>query len=102
MSQNDGFGSGFVLGSIIGGLVGGVLGGLLVSSREETRSERATRPSKPLSEGTQPVQYATEETIEVARHRLEDKIAQLNLAIDDVRQQLDTVNANPSEQDSST
>ena len=94
MSQKDGFGSGFVLGSIIGGLVGGLLGSLLVNSREQKSS---TRINKTVAEGEQSVQLPTEETIEVARHRLEDKIAQLNLAIDDVRQQLETVNGNSAE-----
>jgi hypothetical protein len=35
--------------------------------------------------------------MEVARRGLEDKIAQLNDAIDDVRQQLGTVNGTPKE-----
>ncbi len=96
MSQKDGFGSGFILGSIIGGIVGGLLGGLLVSSRDKQNSEGK---NKPLAEGGQPVQLTTEESIEVARHSLEDKIAQLNLAIDDVRQQLETVNGNSGEPD---
>jgi hypothetical protein len=41
--------------------------------------------------------FSTEESIELARHGLEDKIAQLNLAIDDVRQQLGTVKASPEQ-----
>jgi prefoldin subunit 5 len=36
----------------------------------------------------------SEESIEAARRSLEDKIAQLNTAIDDVRQQLGKVNGN--------
>ncbi len=96
MSQKDGFGSGFVLGTIIGGVLGGLLGGLLVSSRDKQNS---AVNSKPLAEGGQPVKFTTEESIEVARHSLEDKIAQLNLAIDDVRQQLKTVNGNSAEPD---
>ncbi|MEM9272903.1 MAG: hypothetical protein AAGA80_08060 [Cyanobacteria bacterium P01_F01_bin.143] len=94
MSQKDGFGSGFVVGSILGGLVGGLLGALLANPRDQQNDEEQ---NKPLSEGGQAVKFPTEETIEVARHRLEDKIAQLNLAIDDVRQQLETVNGNSSE-----
>ncbi|ELS03049.1 hypothetical protein Xen7305DRAFT_00027680 [Xenococcus sp. PCC 7305] len=96
MSQKDGFGSGFVVGSIIGGIVGGLLGGLLVNSRERQSEDRQNRP---LAEGGQSVEFPTEESIEDARHRLEDKIAQLNLAIDDVRQQLETVNGNSAEPD---
>ena len=96
MSQKDSFGSGFVVGSIIGGLLGGFLGAILANSREKTNSEEK---SKPLAERAQPVQFTNEESIEVARHSLEDKIAQLNLAIDDVRQQLETVNGNSAELD---
>lgn len=96
MSQNDGFGSGFVLGSIVGGIVGGLLGASLVNYRDKQTSKQE---NKPLADGGQPVNLATEESIEVARHRLEDKIAQLNLAIDDVRQQLETVNGNSVESD---
>ncbi len=96
MSQKDGFGSGFVVGTIIGGVVGGLLGAILVNSRDK---QNIARPNKPLEEGGQPVKFSTEESIEVARHSLEDKIAQLNLAIDDVRQQLETVNGNSAEPD---
>ena len=96
MSQKDGFGSGFVVGSIIGGIVGGFLGASLVNYRDKQNEKEQ---NKPLSEGEEPVKFTTEESIEVARHRLEDKIAQLNLAIDDVRQQLETVNGNPADSD---
>ena len=87
MSQQDGFGSGFVIGSIVGGVIGGVLGTLL-ASRQDNKS-RAEEQSL-IEAGTQ-TQFNSEERIEVARHSLEDKIAQLNLAIDDVRQQLGSV-----------
>lgn len=88
MSQQDGFGSGFVIGSIVGGIVGGVLGTLL-TSRQEKKS--AGEEQSFIEAGTQ-TRFTTEESIEVARHSLEDKIAQLNSAIDDVRQQLGSVN----------
>ncbi|MEL6580098.1 MAG: hypothetical protein AAFQ14_10115 [Cyanobacteria bacterium J06621_12] len=93
MGQQNGFGSGFVLGSIIGGVVGGVLGTVLATSKEKQISE--TNPSK-LQKGSE-TSFDTEESIELARHGLEDKIAQLNLAIDDVRQQLGTVQAFPEQ-----
>ncbi len=96
MSQKDGFGSGFVLGSMIGAVVGGLLGASLVNYRDKQNSKEK---SKPLAEGEQAIKFTTEESIEVARHSLEDKIAQLNLAIDDVRQQLKTVNGNSAEPD---
>lgn len=95
MSQQNGFGSGFILGSVIGGVVGGLLGTVL-----------ATRNEKQVVEGedyrlrnTNEVSLSSEESIEIARHSLEDKIAQLNLAIDDVRQQLGTVEAKSLEQE---
>jgi hypothetical protein len=89
MSQQNGFGSGFVLGSIIGSVVGGVLGTVLATRKEK---QIAGRDSYQLQTG-QEIPFGTEESIELARHGLEDKIAQLNLAIDDVRQQLGTVKA---------
>ena len=90
MSQQDGFGSGFVIGSIVGGVIGGVLGTLL-ASRQENKS--LTEEQSLIEAGVQP-KLTTEENMEIARHSLEDKIAQLNLAIDDVRQQLGSVNGN--------
>ena len=93
MSQRDGFGSGFVIGSIVGGVIGGVLGALLTN-----RSERESVEERFIEPGEQ-MPFSTEESMESARHNLEDKIAQLNSAIDDVRQQLETVNSNSSEQD---
>ena len=90
MSQQNGFGSGFILGSIVGGVVGGLLGTLL-SNRSQNKL-----PTKDDSrlEASNGIQFSREESIEIARHGLEDKIAQLNLAIDDVRQQLGSVNSN--------
>ena len=96
MGQQDGFGSGFVIGSIVGGVIGGVLGTLLASSRQENKS--GTEEQSFIEAGTQ-TKFTTEESIEVARHSLEDKIAQLNLAIDDVRQQLGSVNGSKEVQD---
>ena len=95
MSQQNGFGSGFILGSIIGGVVGGILGTVLT-----TRNERqiAHKNDYKLQNGREK-SFSSEESIELARHGLEDKIAQLNLAIDDVRQQLGSVQTNSLEQD---
>ena len=89
MSQRDSFPGGFFAGAIFGGLVGGVLGALLTSRR----SNESDREDQSLLEPS------TEENIEVARRSLEDKIAQLDLAIDDVRQRLGAVNGNTSEKE---
>ena len=93
MSQRDGFIGGFLAGAIFGGIVGGVLGTILANKKE---SDRPLEDKSLLDDRVQPT-ISTEETIEDARRSLEDKIAQLNLAIDDVRQQLGSVNGNSSE-----
>ncbi|MGB3695420.1 MAG: hypothetical protein WA865_14110 [Spirulinaceae cyanobacterium] len=90
MSQRDGFTGGFLTGVVVGGIFGGLMGALVAS-----KSERETAEEKDslLKNNNQPeIAAGTEESIEFARRSLEDKIAQLNLAIDDVRQQLGTVN----------
>ena len=98
MSQQDNFIGGFLLGTLVGGVVGGIAG-VLVSSRlpnDATESE-AEVDSDPSQHNTnRPFQLPTERSIEIARQSLEDKIAQLNNAIDDVRAQLSTVNARPA------
>lgn len=89
MSQRDGFTGGFLLGAVVGGIVGGLMGALVTSKTEgEIEDEEASL----LNKDNQPEITGTEESIEIARRSLENKIAQLNLAIDDVRQQLGTVN----------
>ncbi|MEB3227147.1 MAG: hypothetical protein VKJ27_02080 [Synechocystis sp.] len=86
MGQKDNFAGGFFLGSLIGGVVGGVLGSVLAS--------RANRAGTSLDRAEEEAigSLDSEENIELARRRLEDKIAQLNLVIDDVRHQLGNVN----------
>lgn len=84
MSQRDGFTGGFLAGTIVGGIVGGIIGAVVTSRLDERRDE--DNPSF-LASGKRE-NLSSEESIELARHRLEDKIAQLNHAIDDVRQQL--------------
>jgi gas vesicle protein len=95
MSQNNFFG-GFVLGTVVGGLVGGIMGTLVASrlSQEEEDSVQKLEARKKRK-----LKPPTEQTIEVARRGLEDKIAQLNDAIDDVRQQLGAVNGSAAETD---
>ncbi|RMF28218.1 MAG: hypothetical protein D6756_00555, partial [Cyanobacteria bacterium J083] len=78
MSDRDGFATGFLLGTIIGGTIGGVLGALLVKKNSLAIEDKDKE--KHLSEA--------EEKIEGTRKSLEEKIAQINLAIDDVREQL--------------
>ncbi|MBZ8182451.1 hypothetical protein [Oscillatoria salina] len=90
MSQRDGFTGGFITGAIFGGIIGGAIGALLTSRRGNSKAdeEGSLLKTKTNEKGT------TEESIEFARRKLEKKIAQLNLAIDDVREQLGAVNGN--------
>jgi hypothetical protein len=93
MSNREGFTGGFMAGAAVGGLVGAVLG--VVLSRRAAEAFLAdpseAKPIKPIKgKGSQ----LEDERIEVARLGLEDKIAQLNQAIDDVRLQLGDVNGN--------
>jgi gas vesicle protein len=87
MSQRDGFTGGFITGAIVGGIVGGIIGATLANRRTQEVDEF----SSPLSPGKH-LNFEDEENIERARRSLEAKIAQLNLVIDDVRQQLSAVN----------
>lgn len=103
MSQRDGFTGGFLAGVVVGGLVGGLIGALVAGQRDSVgegeqsllKSDRSE--AKPIKGRKR--QLSSEESIEAARRSLEDKIAQLNSAIDDVRQQLGTVNGNPERVD---
>jgi hypothetical protein len=96
MSQQDNFSGGFILGAIVGGVVGWIFGVALATAKPTTPiatdgEPKVARPRRrPLRVPTEtPV---TEQSMEVARQGLEDRIAQLNDAIDDVRQQLGSVN----------
>ncbi|HEY9737679.1 MAG TPA: hypothetical protein V6D06_15400 [Trichocoleus sp.] len=94
MSQQDNFAGGFVTGALFGGVVGGIIGALAASRlkpSEDTPNNRLSGREQPLDS----FDDATEENMELARRRLEDKIAQLNEAIDDVRQQLGGINGYP-------
>ena len=91
MSNRDGFTSGLMVGGVLGGLVGGILGVVLASRLSKDNSLAQQSGLAPNSKKPNPLES---ENIEIARLSLEDKIAQLNQAIDDVRQQLDTVNGN--------
>ncbi|WP_375510921.1 hypothetical protein [uncultured Nostoc sp.] len=100
MSQRDGFGSGFVAGAFVGGVFGGVIGALIASRRnpellteEETLTDSQAEARKIAAKRRQMKASESENIgIETARRSLEDKIAQLNATIDDVRKQLGNVN----------
>ncbi len=93
MSQQDNFVGGFLLGTLVGGALGGIVGALAASRIQS--GGRAKQSSLPKVEGELAFgEFADtdEESIEAARLALEAKIAQLNDAIDDVRQQLGGIN----------
>ncbi len=100
MNQRDGFSGGFLAGTLIGGLVGGVIGAILASqSSKESAVDVEPRRNTNLSDINNSIGKRrqikasySEQGIEVARRSLEDKIAQLNETIDEVRLTLGTVN----------
>ncbi len=97
----DNFAGGFVAGAFFGSIVGAVLGTLLTSRLAEEAKEPLLEGSptegRPRRSRRRQLRAATELNIEEARQSLETKIAQLNTAIDDVRQQLSNVNGNAQE-----
>ena len=104
MSQRDGFASGFFVGAIFGSVIGGVVGALVASGRdselavEEEREITASPTEAKKASISKRRQIKAQEneamSMEMARRSLEDKIAQLNATIDEVRQQLGNVNGN--------
>lgn len=101
MSQRDGFGSGFLAGAFVGGIFGGVIGALIASRRnpelvadDEVELTDNQVEAKKIAAKRRQMKASESESIgiETARRSLEDKIAQLNATIDDVRKQLGNVN----------
>lgn len=110
MSDQDNFAGGFVAGVILGGVLGGALGGVLGvilaersrpapgnqldadphgnSDPAEQRPRRRWVSRRLVLDPPSVSQLTSEARLEEARRSLEDKIAQLNTAIDDARQQL--------------
>jgi gas vesicle protein len=106
-NQGDRFAGGFLAGTIFGGIVGGLIGTLLANqlSSEELDEDGVLVESSPASVAKKQFQRIRQRvlntspedlTIEEARQGLEDKISQLNDAIDQARQQLSNVNSSGS------
>ena len=93
MSNREGFTGGFIAGAAVGGLVGAVLGAVLSQRASEGLLSESDREAAKILRQTK-ASHLEDEGMEVARLSLEDKIAQLNQAIDDVRLQLGDVNGN--------
>ena len=94
MSQGN-FTGGFITGAFIGGIIGGVVG-VLASNRLGQREEIDDFSQLSEEERRRLENATTEERMEIARRGLEDKIAQLNTAIEDVRVQMSNVNQQPN------
>lgn len=92
MSQNN-FAGGFVAGAFVGGIIGGIVG-VLASNRLRS-DETDTFAQMPEEDRRRFEAASTEEKMEIARRGLEDKISQLNMAIEDARLQMGKVNGNP-------
>ncbi|NJL97398.1 MAG: hypothetical protein HC924_00460 [Synechococcaceae cyanobacterium SM2_3_2] len=103
MAQKEGdFLGGFVIGAVVGGIVGGVIGAALVPrllkrgshkvAGERTDPWQQTQSPTPEKNTSRRVsarlQAADDVAIAQARKTLEEKIAQLNEAIQDTRAQL--------------
>jgi hypothetical protein len=104
MSQRDGFTSGFVAGALFGSVVGGIVGAVIASRREpellveeETELNNSPAATKKVSSKRRQIIASENEGMETARRSLEDKIAQLNATIDDVRKHLGNVNGGSSQ-----
>ncbi|BAQ66897.1 hypothetical protein [Geminocystis sp. NIES-3709] len=81
MSEKDNFGGGFLLGTIIGGVIGGVIGTIITNKANENKNDWTQDSDIKTSK------YSTfdDEEIEHSRITLEEKINQLNNAIDEVK-----------------
>ncbi|WP_218082416.1 hypothetical protein [Anthocerotibacter panamensis] len=85
MSEQDSrFGDGLTIGVLVGGLFGGVVGAFLANRFLTAPAKNAAKPTAILDE----VQKNTEEVLGDARRNLEEKITQLNDAIELARQRL--------------
>lgn len=108
MKERDGFASGFFAGAIFGSLVGGIVGTLVASRRDpelaaeqELQMNTGSIEARKASTAKRRQMKASEGEgmeMEMARRSLEDKIAQLNATIDEVRQQLGNVNGNSGQE----
>jgi gas vesicle protein len=81
MSNKDNFGSGFILGTIVGGVIGGVIGSLIANQNKEvSETENDSLKMKKIK-----YMINDNEDIVETKINLEEKINQLNHAIDEVR-----------------
>jgi len=102
MSQsNNNFATGFFLGSLVGSVLGGILGATLANRRNDTLEDEILNGNPQNQLKNADLDFRADAEIEAARRRLESKIAQLNETIDDVRDQLGTMNKVSSDPETS-
>ena len=103
MSQSGNFTSGFFLGALLGGVVGGVAGVLAANRISRTEAEEPANFNQLSDDIRQNLaDMSNDERMEVARRGLEDKISELNAAIEEVRQQLGSTNGHMTDYETST
>ena len=103
MSQSGNFTSGFFLGALLGGLVGGVAGVLAANRISRTEAEEPANFNQLSDDIRQNLaDMSNDERMEIARRGLEDKISELNAAIEEVRQQLGSTNGHMTDYETST
>jgi gas vesicle protein len=93
MSDRNGFGAGFWLGTIVGGVVGGVVGASIASQKNNRfdNGERDTLRERGEKRPLKSNRMRSGDRMEMARRSLDDKISDLNNAIDAVRSTIGTV-----------
>lgn len=92
MSQNN-FAGGFVAGAFVGGIIGGIVGVLASSRLRQDETDDFAQMSE--ADRRRFEDASAEERMEIARRGVEDKISQLNMAIEDARIQMGKVNGTP-------
>jgi gas vesicle protein len=79
MSEKDNFGTGFLVGTIVGGVIGGILGTIIANKSRENLDRKESKSSD------YSIFSGDDEAPSYSHLSLEDKINQLNHAIDDVK-----------------
>lgn len=92
--KSDNFLGGFILGSIVGGVVGIVLASKLISSNQEYADSKEAIADEDGDTMQLSDQLAEKISVDQARISLEEKISQLNAAIDAVSQELSVSGGN--------
>lgn len=96
MSKRDNFAGGFLLGTLVGGLVGTVVGIVVGARSNETEDARSNQSLDDYENSSSQSRLQSNADFSDG---LEAKITQLNLAIDEVRQKLNLVDAEKSEEE---